>query len=135
MDVLTWLGVIIGVAALVLAWVAMRRAVPAVQWLAASESDMFKLWNAGPGDAVIIEAIASSAGAEYWPAGEAPDGVVSMDEALGGWRDPSCKGTVLRQSHRYWVQVGTNCDLAITYRAAGFLGRLSRVQIRIDGGV
>jgi hypothetical protein len=132
-NAVAWAGIVIGAVALVLAWVAFRRPVPAVQWEESAQSDSFELWNVGPGDVVILKAIAGSADAEEWPAGDAPQGVVDLDERLGGWRDPSCAGTVMSPSHRFLVKVGTNCDLSITYRASGFLGALSRGRVHIPG--
>lgn len=133
---MAWLnvaGFVLALVALVLAWV-WARGVPSVEWSELrSGVDQFVIRNSGPGDAQITRAVAMDLGEEM-PAGEAPEGVVVLDERLGGWSDPYCKGAVLPVSFQFVVTVGTNCDLRITYRAAGRLGWFSRkASITVEG--
>lgn len=129
----TALGIMLGIVAILLAWI-WARGVPSVTWREATHgADRFIITNNGPGDAVVTRAIASNAGDEV-PAGTAPEGVLVLDERLGGWSDPYCRGALMPVGRELVVMVGVNCHLQLTYRASGRLSRLSRrAAITVEG--
>lgn len=52
---LSWIGLIVGVIALLLAVIALTRTVPAISW-ENTGPDLYTLWNQGPGPVVVRRA-------------------------------------------------------------------------------
>ena len=133
-DVWAIVGVVLGLVSLVMAWVALARAAPAIHW-EQSGPDTFRLWNEGPGAVMIRRAFINSPDTSNGP-------VIGHDslsefrtEGLFGYTDPHGKGSTLQPMVRYEVHVGVNTSLQISYRAVGFLGFMSPATIGIAGHV
>lgn len=139
MDALTWFAAIVGVVAVLLAWVALARTIPVL--LVEPHADgTWKVTNQGPPHLVVLEAFVLDEDMQHRPLGEfVPAEDYDFQSATGhllpGPTDPWCEGRILVAQHPFLVEmVGVGRELTIKYRVRGFLGFLSRGTFVMTGG-
>lgn len=129
---ITVVGFVVGIAALLLAVVALMRTTLAISWEPTGGPDWFELWNSGPQDVVIVHAAVVDGFTESGPVAGPDCMLAGVDERLFG-DELHGKGRVLPPHRRLGVQLHVNTDLRIRYRVKGFLGFVSRATVTIEG--
>lgn len=136
MTVLAWIGLGVGVAGLVLAVASLSRDAPTYE-VGQSISGTRTLVFEGPGDVILLRVWVEDAGGEHRLNSEHSQ--VEVHDADGAPlvmpdREPFGRGTKIPAQYPYSVTMNVNRTLWIRYRAAGWLGFLSRSKLRIIEG-
>jgi len=129
---ITVIGFVVGVAALLLAVVALRRTAHTISWEPTGGPDWFELWNNGPQDVVIVHAAVLDGSTANGPMAGPDCMLAGVDERLFG-DELQDKGHVPPPRRRLGVQLHVNTDLQIRYRVKELLGFVSRATVTIEG--
>lgn len=95
----------------------------------------YEFWHSGPNEIVVRRASVIELDTELQINEQSGVIIEYIDGApfpLG--HDPFGRGERMLPHRRYYAFINVNRSLVVKYRAAGFLGHLSRATLRIDEG-